>query len=788
MIASLRYEEFTFLEELNGHTLVSSMKIKNFLIKKSPFKVKVLDLTQNEHFKMVKFFKGNINSSVSDIKRIFKIPVDVYCISNNTVLLLQNEDKIIPRILCFSNGKLGNSNDSYLLIKPTPSIISPFKIATHNFERNLKKLIISNIPIKSISLTSMKRLKYLSIQNCLLKFINESSSCLLEHCNVSKNLLEKCNIVSKVLYASYNQIKSFKNAYEYKILDLSYNPLNKLSTKAKILVIRGISLSHKLKSTASKIIADFSDKISFENCSKLRYLSINNCGLNRISFDVSRLKILKANNNNLHIVPKLKRCLHAEFRNNHLLGLNAKRLISLDISKNDVVNFSLRNFNSLKHLNIAYNPIKDLRKGKNLVSIISDCDFPFLNVLKCGIDLHKCKKRNGILNLYRIEFILYSSPVTLFLYLEILESNINQEHIDQLLKAFFENREFQSEFSWICLFNYFFNYFKFEIQFRTDSNFSLVLITDKIVIMKSSGIVMGYYNFAKTDKTSNPNSIYIFKNSAFWIIFPLICHRDLFLSTKKWSFSEKSFDAEGFFNYLDINCPLTLDMVVCNTERYFDTNKPLKPTFELINRIEMYHKDSDNEKLLDKINMNYYLNSTVVKRLGLENMDFGVRSFDHSSMVKSNPVFLFMKFNKKNIFDHEVYNIPNLLDFYCRIFDGVMIEKGYKLVIVGFNNSLNSALWSIRVQNSLKSIGIEICIGISGGVVFSREEDGIINYGGPAFNKISRIADLGIGIFCDSDVIFHHPHISKIGQGDRFLKGFKNKVTIFSITADDELV
>lgn len=731
-------------------------------------------------------FSGTLNSTVQEIKTVFPYPVDIFLNYSGIFYMLPFSAKPFRIVYEVQDDELVASYTAFLVVKKAFNLNLGNTLIFRNNLNFLRKLIISDFPLLEISLRSMTNLRYLKLTNTALKSILAPQH-FLEYCNLDRNLLTESNFQSKVLILSNNQIKRFNSNFHHKYLNLSKNPLVYVHASCDFLNIRNTYVKNVLNSNARTILADETKNINIGMCPRLVNLSVNYCRLIQPTFSVSNLKVFKAKNNYFQSLPKLSHCVYADLSDNFLVSLKASRLKGLDISKNYIILFDFSKFRRLKHVNLSFNPLERISNSDLLgaaYNIILD-DAQNVNPGICGCcrktKTHNCLKKKGTLKMYKLETKISKVPVTVFVYIKTESPKCYKEFLEKSLDLH------RNQPSWISIFKGFSENVYLEIS-KEQKNclFSFVFITSKNVFLRNFGVESVFCNFAKIDLIPKSGTIKIVKNLSFWATFPLFCRSYNPLDSRKFVFVMDQTTPYEIFQFLNFYCPTSLDLIIVNSQSFFALIKPSTMSYSTL--IKTYDKKSprlDFSALMDSLLEECKKPSSAF--LGIENLDFGMSrpESEYSFVTSSNPIFLFMKLNfedqKNLILDNEEDHITNIIDFYCKIFGGWSIEKNYNHFIIGFSNCFNSIFWSLQIQKLLTAANIDVSIGISGDLVFRTEEDGIIAFSGPVFNKAARIMDLGTGIICCDSIKYEHPLFLFEDQGERFLKGFEKKHQIFSV-------
>lgn len=778
---------YSIKETMNGLELRRYRKNSHCFARNTHFKLDLVLLSRENTVLETAAFRGDFQSTVMDIKKAFRSPADVFLNDSGIVSRLDDADMPFNRVFEVQEGELVQSYKAMLLVRSRPGVNVEI---LRNFPdlSSLRRLVIQNFPVARISLQSQKRLRYLKLNNASLELIIPTTHSL-EYCNLGNNLLKECSVRAKTLIVPCNKIELFESSFRFKHLDISDNPLTSIVCSTDFLNVKNTCLRHVLHSNARTILADGTKNVRLGCCPRLVSLSVNDCELTHVNFSVARLRIFKARNNYFQSLPKLKSCLSVNMAGNFLASIDARKAKVLDISKNQFVSFDLNRFRSLEHLNLSFNPLgpsSEDEKGGPLTTVVLN------NSQKCYSGHPKAKKilkhncpRVRLWNmLYRLTTMISQTPVTVFV---LVQAPTDRRYCGLLAGLLDSSR---NDTSWMYLFSRFSEQAYLGIcKEQPSAKASFVLITNESVMVRSFGIENIFMSFAEVESLNDSDIIRVFNNVSSWSVFPVFCKIQPVSSKRRYAFFSDGKDLVEMFQFLGHYCPRSIEFLITNSSEFFDHQKPRD-----ISDCQLVKVISGREYgkgFVDMVSCHSTTGaSSSNELLGIENVDFGLGMFRNSItapvfITSSNPIFLFMKiiFNSGRDFvlEHEERNLMSIFDFYCKVFGGRLIEKSYRLYIVGFDSPIQSALWALRVQNILKAVNIDVCIGISGDVVFRTEEDGVVYFGGPALNKTSRISDLGTGVFCCACIKFNHPLIELIDEGERFLKGFDKRHRIFSL-------
>lgn len=743
-----------------------------------------IDLFDEENLLMwTKRFKGRLSSTVAQIKTLFRQPVDIFLCDEKKVCVL--EDSYQPYLECYEirDGVLNSSPTKFVKAK-LKSIAFKYLINEVGTIRNVRKLIISNQMIPTIHLDVFRYLRYVKLINNGLVTVYPPKK-MLEFCDMRGNFLKECNVRSKVLILQNNMIERFKSAQRFRYLNLSENPLKSLACNCEFLNIRNTFVS-AIDSNAKVILADGVEKIRIGRCPNLRILYANNCQLTHIGNAVRNLVLFKGRNNYFQSLPRLNNGKVIDVAGNFLEGMGAQSVQFLNISKNQVRQIDMKRFPAIQHINLSFNPLEKvyseaaIRQPKSLV-INDSIHSSFSLLVPKFVKHHDCQRTNHYVTQYKLKGTVILTPISIFI---LVKSRHKPIHPDIFSVSF---NKFNHMYMFFDMFSALSDHFYKKVSaIDQEATIAVTFITDSYVFIRSFYLPIFFSNFSEMDLLVDPNSIRVFNNVSNWCVFPVFCRYGSLTTKRTYSFFRSRADYADLFQFNNFSCATALEFFISNNAEFF-TRSQVHVSCEVIKKVYLKTYCGNFEKKLHEIMSTQCVAEEEI--LGVKNINFNIaRSSVESNLANittRNPVFLYMKlyFESKSshILKIEELNILHIVEFYAQIFEGRMVEKNYTLFIIGFNDPLHSALFGLRIHKVLKSVGIEVGIGIAGEAVFRTEQDGIVYFGGPVFNKASRIADLGTGVFCCRCVKFSSPLIEMFDEGERYLKGFNRRHRIFSL-------
>lgn len=736
---------------------------------------------------------GSYDTTVQDLKKQLGYPCEIIKLTNGQKERLKNDFKPFNELFFYYKNHLLRNPSCNLMI----TNIYPASAAFTNYLWiNLRKLTICSIKVVKINLRELDKLKYLELCNLgLRKLIMPKHS--LEYCNISANKLTKCMINSKVLIAKNNKIERFSSSFNFKHVDISCNPLRKLKISALSLNISDTCLKKLSCNTARKIIADRTKNIAFSSCPNLRYLSVNNCNLSVLTPEMAQVTVLRARNNQIDDLPLLPNIRYIDISCNLLSEfIMPAQLEAANISKNHIAALTIKPNFVIESLNASYNPMDELnlpynfdQKDKKLYLDSRLCrkhSMEYQSIYK-----HTCRSNNKYFIKHEIKGYLCNKFVKFVVYLATnADVNINFQEIWENIGSFDTTVEFLELFSLKVM----------PILRSCDLSSSglFVLITDESILLKSWDFQAIFFNFIECRRIGQTNTVWTFVNILRWSVVPLFCHLEPGNEAEYHKINTRFPNFWEIFQFIDYFCPLALKFILINSSDHLSNTGPIGQKF-LIKTVKLEKKEIPDMSF-DEMYKQYGFRvwEPCSKYLGCSNIDFGMNiykdqqlntssnsSVDASLVSTSMPVFVFLKLaygqTDNPILKAEKYNALNIIDTLCKLFCGRYIEKNYMFYVVVFESVVFAALWGLRLKTVLGSIGITIGVGITGDTILRTQSGGNLRFGGPAFNKSSRMADAGTGVFCSSFLNITHPMIECIDEGECYIRGFSEKERILSL-------
>jgi len=783
---SLKLAETTYevTETANGLEVSKKCSRRRKPVEDAPISTEVDLVDAKNNLIETKHFTGRLSSTVKEIKMIFTQDVDIFICDNKRVYILDDCQR--PYLKCYElqDGVLHASFRTFVMSKLKPTTVIPMTTYISSI-RQLRKLTIMNLPIHRISLEHLTCLRYVRLINNGLTAVGPPNR-LLEFCDMRCNLLKRCSVRSKVLILQDNRIERFRSAQHFKYLNLEGNPLKSLECSCEFLNIRNTRVA-TINSNARFLLADGVKNIKVGECPNLKVLYVSNCQLTRIGNIVRSLIIFKARNNYFQSLPKLEKGTIIDVSGNFLESIRARSVVFLNISKNQISEINLKRFPNVQQIDISFNPLEKvlnetaIKRPKSI--LVNNSLHPGFTVLRSkSIRHHNCARSSHYVTQYKLKASVEETAISMYI---ITRSKSNSVDPDMFLASFDSFKHITRLFDMFCSISE--HFYRKMCALDPNAGISVTLITSKHVFVRSFQLPIFFSNFSEMDILVSPEVIRVFNNVSNWCTFPIFCRYAPLITKRSYSFFRCRADCKELLQFNNFTCANMLEFFETNNAEFFLETEAPCACCNVTKTIYLKRYNESFESNLQRVELTQCNPDQVL--LGVKNINFNmsrsVSDANLTNITNRNPVFLYMKLcfvpNSAHILHIEELNLLHIVEFYSNVFEGRMVEKNYTLFIIGFKDPLCSALFGLRIHKVLKSVGIEVGIGIAGEAVFRTEQDGIVYFGGPVFNKASRIADLGIGVFCCRCVKFSSPLIEMFDEGERYLKGFNRRHRIFSL-------
>ncbi|UTX44703.1 hypothetical protein GPK93_02g02200 [Encephalitozoon intestinalis] len=638
----------------------------------------------------------------------------------------------------------------------------------------LKKLRMVNCNIKKIPDLSMMKLTHLDLSHNNISGVvyvcGQFNTVNLSHNKITRVIRMKASNLD----ISYNEITRFFQESTYQNLNLSHNPLEHYNAEARVLNLSHTMLKSLESQITKKLIVDGTKEIRLGTFENLVFLSVNFCSLRLLSFNARKLRVLKARNNFIEEVPFFPFLEYLDISGNLIHGIASKGVRFLDASKNQIMVFNLAKWKNLEHLNLSYNPLVSLEnygemelkflnlKGTNVIK-----DFRGNRIEK---NVHKCLEKKKEIE----RFIVHPKGINgrlLVISMGDFEAGVFEilETIQVRIQETSNSYEYFQKFCSLLR--------KMIFARGARIGYALCMVTPKHVILNGRGIEVVFSNFAEIKILEGPDVVEVYDNIGNWHFIPLFCSFKGSIARFDILDTVRN-DLDLVLDFIGHQCPLSAVMAISNTSKL---PKNSKASVELISRIDLPSKIS-YETVIRSI-LRKKGNENGVQ--GSENYNFArkssTRQFYGTLLLNPNPIFAFCKLIPKDTsYRYVIGNVMNIMRMMSNVFSGTRIEFFSRIWIVAFHDRVEACLWGIRIQEMLRCLGIDVGIGITCGTFYTRIMNNHVRFYGPVLNKASRIANLGIGVFCCHCVWTKHSKIMYISQGRRIFRGFKEPHLIYT--------
>lgn len=652
----------------------------------------------------------------------------------------------------------------------------------------------------------LSRLRRIRLTHCNIRIIPDLSYMRLTYLNLSHNCISASvflpntisildlshNSISEVVRAracslnlSNNKIASFSHGFSYQHLNVSHNPLRRYSGKAQVLNL-SYTLLKTLGSTASrKIYLDGTKGVKLKNLDSLRFLSLDGCGLRGLSFKAKDLRVLKARNNLLESIPRFPSLECLDVSGNLIYRVMSEDLKFLNAAKNQFIRFNLSAWKQLKHLDLSYNPIVEFDL-KNIPPTLK-----FLDLYGTGFSgpsngarclyIHRCTKRNKVAR--KFVFDGAEGVCRKFLAIAVVDPELSISRIFEVVRSKLGNP--LNPLSYLRNFHLLFQNLLFAMDIELE--YALCMITSKYVIVRRNALNLMFSNFAEIKVLDDSETTYVYDNVGNWNLIPLFCDSKYDISRFDIAdtFGNELRDILDFINY---RCPVALNMTVSNMHGLYDECSVGldKLAVNLLSNDLVYGYGAGEGVCSEESNP-----QDLVFGYGNYNsvLDNPMRRHYTSLLSNPNPVFAFCRFKPRD--EGQGYrciagNVRNIVRMANHIFFGTNLEFFSDYFIVAFNDRVESCLWALKIQDMLQCLKLEVGVGITSGVFYTKIVDNHVRFYGPALIKAARLSRVGFGVFCCHCVWSKHAKVVYVEQGSRHLEGFRYSHPIYTPKVSDE--
>ncbi|AFN82526.1 hypothetical protein EROM_020510 [Encephalitozoon romaleae SJ-2008] len=645
----------------------------------------------------------------------------------------------------------------------------------------LRKLKLVNCRIKKIPDISMMRLAYLDLSHndisgvvCLRGYFDTVN---LSHNEISRVIRMRASNLD----VSHNKVTRFFQDFTYRRLDLSYNPLEFYHAEARVLNLSQTMVKSLASKTIRKLVMDGTKRVKLGAFENLVFLSINDCGIRCLSFDAKKLRVLKARNNLIEEVPVFPSLEYLDISSNLVHTVPNKGVRFLDASKNQIMVFDLWGWDRLAHLDLSYNPLVNFENFDRI-------ELRFLNLK--GTDIKKSLRRNGVrhyVHQCRVKekvverFIVDPKGVDgrLF-FISVHDPGIDISDILGIIQS--EVTGAHSPHIYLQRFCHFFRKALFSRGIKPE--YALCMVTPKHVVINGRGVSFIFSNFAEIRIFNDPEAVEVYDNVGNWHFIPLFC--DFQGSVARFDILDTvRNELDSTLDFIGHRCSLSVMMAISSTLKLHKSScrgvklisracLPSKVGYE--DAIKGISRKKNNENFIQGgENYNFVLKSST-------------RRFYGTLLSNPNPIFAFCRLLPIGTsYEYVVGNVANIMKMMSIVFSGTRIEFFSRIWIVAFHDRVEACLWGLKIKEMLKCLEIDVGIGITCGSFYTRIADSHVRFYGPVLSKASRIANLGIGVFCCHCVWTKHSKIMYINQGQRILRGFKEPHLIYTPQISGEI-
>jgi hypothetical protein len=635
--------------------------------------------------------------------------------------------------------------------------------------RSLRRVTLTHCGIRRIPDLSATTILYLNL-SC-----NEIDGVLsiarrLRVCDLSHNRISQVQwIEADTLNLSHNRIGRFNQPLKYQLLNLSYNhELRNFRGDARILNLSHTQVRWVSSDRTRVLYLDGTRNVRFGSLGSLRFLSMNGCGLQSLPV-MEGLKVLKARNNLLRSVPTFPNLRALDLSGNIIGRIEAMNVRFLDVSKNHLFKLDLEAFGQLVHLDVSYNPIIEA----GLVNIPRT--LVFLNARGTGYRTHSlksciksgCIRRRAFVQRYSLGLrgVLYKRLYfVVVLETELCLTNVLEQLQNSIRSTSCPHRYFDRLFSLIeRLFS----------EAKVKAEMCLCMVTSKHVIFRGKALALCMSNFAEIRICDDPLVTYVYDNVGHWNLVPMLCGR----SEAVYCYNLIDTIANHLstvLNFIGYCCPVAY--------RIFISNSPGEirgmDGVELINSVDLH----DHHLLpIDEIEGHV---SNAIPGAQNYNLAFNesIRRSYTSLLANPNPTFAIARFipREEARLSAPKENAKNVVKALNRMFFAHELEFYPEYCVVIFHDKVEACLWALKLQELLRHTGMDVGVGITCGVFYTKIIGSHARFYGPVLCKAARLSHMGVGVFCCHCVWTKHGRLKYVEQGMRFMKGFSEPHMVYT--------
>ncbi|UYI28250.1 hypothetical protein J0A71_10g21540 [Encephalitozoon cuniculi] len=643
----------------------------------------------------------------------------------------------------------------------------------------LRKLRLAGCNIRRIPDFSVMKLTDLDLSHNNISGVvylrGKFASVNLSHNEISHVV----RIKASSLNVAHNRIVRFFQESKYQHLDLSHNPLEHYHAEAKTLNVSRTAMKSLESRTTRRLFVDGTKEIRLGVFESLVFLSMNDCGVYCLSLTARKLRVLKARNNFIEEIPLLPSLEYLDVSGNLVHKISSKGVRFLNASKNQIMTFDLSSWNRLVHLDLSYNPLVSLEnsdaRGLRFLGLRgTDIKSLGKNRTECFYDVHQCKEKKKVAEKFVVD------PRGIDGRMFLISVHDPGTDISGMLETI-QTKMRKASNPHVYLQRFCFLLRKMLLFKGVKAEYALCMVTPKHVIFNGRGIGAVFSNFAEVRAFDDPDTIEVYDNVGNWHLIPMPC--GLYGSTARFDILDTvRNDLDVILDFIGHRCPLSVMMAISSTPK---PQNGLCRGVELISRVGLPIRTTYEEAI----------RSLPERRNdveGGENYNFVLKDATRQSygtlLLNPNPIFAFCRLIPRDTSHRYVIgNVGNIMKMMSVLFSGTRIEFFSKLWIVAFHDRVEACLWGLKIQEMLKHVGIDVGVGITCGSFYTRIVGSHVRFYGPALNKASRIANLGVGVFCCHCVWTKHSRIMYINQGQRNLRGFKEPHLIYTPRLSEEM-
>ncbi|KAF9761580.1 putative serine/threonine-protein kinase roco5 [Nosema granulosis] len=638
---------------------------------------------------------------------------------------------------------------------------------------NIKKLVIKHSFVQSVCLEDLKDLNHLDLSHNYLENINLSRK--IHYCNLSfNNLSSTPNISANNLNLSHNFIVFFYSENIFQVLNLQNNPLKVLAASGKVVNVSNTKIRNLFCKGVKKLICCNNWNVSLLCTEDIVYLNMNNCNIQNLRIVQGSLKVVKLRNNKMDRLPRLGYLEHLDLSGNNIKYLSKYTAASLNISRN---------------------PLKYVLDSNSYTNVDLTYTANFNNLQTAVKTKHPKKKSHDFKMVYKLSINIPRFIFGKFFFVVALNRRINFESLVATSLSRVESKISNTDF-----FYEFVNAFESVLtENLCRPVFYAVMVEESKICIQAVNFSVVFSSFA-VHKIIERRKIYLFENIGEWRIFPILGCTE-FIRQK----SDAVGGAIDILSFMDMSCLYTKQLEIFNnTDLYKECTRGFNVDYEVCLgpkcNIEPCN-DSTSQHLLNETGSyipTYNINTCSIPYLKYLNTDFSdslpVPCLNEISedflRVHDTNTFIFLKFNTDRHKDCiNIAPLNHIIGTLCKIFQVILFEQhDYQCgVFLGFNR-FQGLIFAMYVHKILSYKGIRLSIGVVCGDYSLRWSLMFPKVFGYGLNKSARFASMGEGVFCCKCVKLEHKNLVFVSHGERYMKGFSERMEVFSVHFSDSYI